>query len=84
MVRRIVLGEPVASEIAVELAQDRVHVVGAGRGVVELDQERGALHAVVARFAREQAARPREVDRIAARGVDRGAVLGATASTKFA
>src|SRR5690242_19408412 len=45
------LAQEIAAEDAVEVAPDRVDVVGVVLGVVELDQERRALHAVIVLLA---------------------------------
>src|SRR5262245_4509649 len=46
-----VLAQDVSSEVAVEIPPDRVNVVAVVLGVVVLDQERRALHAVIVLLA---------------------------------
>ena len=55
-----VLAKEVAAEVAIEVPPDRVHVVAVVLRVVELDQERRALHAVVVLLAALELAGPRE------------------------
>src|ERR1035438_9203023 len=52
--------EQIAAEIAVEVAPDRVYVVGGVLGHVEFDHKRGRLHSVIMRGARLRASRPGE------------------------
>src|SRR5204863_12724 len=55
-----VLAEQVLPEVAVEVAPDRVDVVGVVLGVVVLDEERRPLHAVVVPLPHFEVARPGE------------------------
>src|ERR1700675_1633014 len=65
----IVALEQVLSEVAVEVAPDRVNVIGVVLCVVEFDKKIRGLHAIIMRVTVADAARPREMD-IAARLVD--------------
>ena len=55
-----VLAQQVAPEVAVEVAPDRVDVIAVVLRVVELDQERRALHAVVVLLPALDRAGPRK------------------------
>lgn len=70
----VVFSEEVAAEVALEVAPDRMDVVGAVLGIVELEEERGALDAVVMAFAGFLAAGPGEVDSGPAGGFDAGKI----------
>src|SRR6266540_1373562 len=59
--RLIMLAQQILAEIAVEIAPDRVYVIGVVLRVVVFDQKRRALHPVVMRIAFVDAARPAEI-----------------------
>ena len=59
------LFEQVATEIAVEFAEDRVHVIGVVLGVGEFNQENLRLNAVVMEFPPLLTATPGEVEVVA-------------------
>src|SRR5262245_51407231 len=62
MRRRLVMfAQQILAEIAVEIAPDRVDVIGVVLRVVVFDQEGRALDAVIMRIAFVHAARPREI-----------------------
>src|SRR5580704_15700041 len=65
----IVTLEQVLSEVAVEVAPDRVNVISVVLCVVEFDKKVRCLHAIIMRITVADAARPGEMD-IAARLVD--------------
>src|SRR5688572_16996242 len=58
----VVLAKQVTPEITVEVAPDRVNVVGLVLGVVVFDQERWALYSIVVRLADLDLAGPGERD----------------------
>src|SRR5215470_20328785 len=55
------LSQQVLAEIAVEIAPDRVYVIGVVLRVVVFDQKRRTLHPVVMRIAFIDTARPAEI-----------------------
>ena len=59
---RVMLLKQVFSEVAIEVAPDRVNVIGVVLRVVEFDKESGRLDAIIARVAGVDSARPSEVD----------------------
>ena len=62
MSARHVLAQQIAAEVAVEIAPHRVDVVAVVLGVVELDEKRRPLHAVVVFLAPGRRPGPREAD----------------------
>ena len=66
----VVFGQKVFAPVAVEVAPHAVDVIGVVLRVIELDQKRGALHAVVVAFAFLQAAHPGEFDLVETRLAD--------------
>ena len=63
MAPAVVIEQDVAAEIGAQVAPHRVHVVDPALGVVVLDEQLRALHAVVVRLADFGAAGPRERQR---------------------
>ena len=61
----IVLLQQVQAEVAIEVAPHAVDVVGVVLRVIELDEKRGGLDAVVMRLANLFASRPGEVEVVA-------------------
>src|SRR5688572_27790382 len=58
----VMLAKQVTPEITVEVAPDRMNMIGLVLGVVVLDQERGALYPIVVRLADLELAGPGEGD----------------------
>src|SRR5262245_56696950 len=56
--RLVMLAQQILAEIAIEIAPDRVNVIGVVLRVVVLNQKRRALDAVVMRIAFVDSARP--------------------------
>ena len=67
---RVVLAQQVVAEVAFEFADGRVDVVSVALRVIELDQERRALNAVIGLLAAVQPPGPGERDFVEAGGVD--------------
>src|SRR4051812_37493761 len=62
----VVLAQQIPAEVAVEVAPNRMHVIGLRLGVVTLDQEGGPLQPVIKRFVDPQTPPPGEANRVEA------------------
>jgi len=70
MIQGVVFAEGVAAEVVGQVAPDGMDVIGFVLRVVELDEEGGALDAVIVALADNQAARPSEEQLVSRGGLD--------------